>query len=334
LIYDNLNRLSEARQEFETTERLEPDYPGIHFYLGNIRFKFEEYRQALHHFRTTLESYNPEEILYSKQQTYLNLGLTYTNLEQPDSAQYIYHQAIRDDSTNAEAYMRIAREYKDSGEIDQALDYTLKAYRLNPTDPDYEFEVGTLYFQKGEMAKAVQMFKKAIRQMPWNYRAHYQLGQALMRSDQPEAAQSYLARADTLRGKLTEIVRLEQKTRQEPSNMMYWANLGEAYYELGDYSMARESLLMALSVEPHNLVLQNNLAHICMDLGRYQESISYFRNILHADSTLAQVWLNLGVAYAQADQLQQARHAWKTALELQPDNQYAMSYLQNSGGLP
>lgn len=333
VIYENLNRLSTARSAYEKVYQLDSEYPGIDFYLGNIQFKFEQYRSALVHFRQAVEKYKPGSSSYSKSRAYLNLGLTYVRLDKPDSALIVYREALADDSTNAEAAIRIATDYREQGEIDKALRYALRASRLEPDNADYQFQVGTLYFQQGEMTKAIRYFKEAINQMPWNYRAQYQMGQALMRLGHEEEARRYLARSDTLKGQLADIVKLEQKTRQEPSRMVHWFNLGEAYHKLGDESMAKESLLMALSIDPGNLVLLNDLGHICLQLNQPAESISYFRNILQADSSLSEVWLSLGYAYAQTGQIQAARIAWRKVLEIKPDDPRARAYLQRTGGL-
>lgn len=333
VIYENLNRLSTARSAYEKVYALNPDYPGIHFYLGNIQFKFEQYRSALAHYQQAVETYQPSEEPYSKSRAYLNLGLTYARLEKPDSALMIYRQALTDDSTNAEAAIRIATAYREQGEMDDALHYALRALRVQPEDPDYQFQVGALYFQQGEMSRAVRYFEKTISQMPWNYRAQYQLGQALMRLGREEEARQHLARADTLKGQLAEIVKLEQKTRMEPSRMIHWFNLGKAYHEMGDESMAKESLLMALSIDPDNLVLLNNLGHICLQLQQPDESISYFRKILHADSSLSEVWLSLGLAYVQTNQLSEAREAWRQALAIHPGDPRAQAFLKQTGGL-
>jgi len=333
VISENLNRLSTARSAYEKVYQLRPDYPGIHFYLGNIQFKFEQYRSALAQYRQAIETYRPSEEPYSKSRAYLNLGLAYARLDKPDSALMVYRQALTDDSTNAEAAIRIATAHREEGELDQALRYALRALRTQPENPDYQFQVGALYFQQGDMSQAIPCFEQAIRQMPWNYRAQYQLGQALMRQGRENEARQHLARADTLKGQLAEIVKLEQKTRMEPSRMLHWFNLGKAYHELGDEAMAKESLLMALSIDPGNLVLLNNLGHICLRLDQPDESISYFRKILRADSSLSEVWLSLGLAYAQTGQIPDAREAWRQVLAIHPADARARAFLQQSGGL-
>lgn len=57
------------------------------------------------------------------------------------------------------------------------------------------------------------------------------------------------------------------------------------------------------------------------------EAIAQYKAILHHDSSIADVWFNLGVTYANIGKIAQARQAWNTVLRLQPDNQMARDYL-------
>jgi tetratricopeptide (TPR) repeat protein len=246
----------------------------------------------------------------------------------PDSALYVYRQAIEDDHANAEAYFRIAKNSKDAGDIDRSLEYLLQACRFDKENPEYQFELGTLYFQKGDMEKAEYHLTNTIEEMPWHYRAYYQLGQVLLRGGQEEDAERYLARSDTLKNRFANIVRLEQKARLESSHSIHWSNLGKAYAEIGDYETAKRALATASSLDPGSLALQNDVAYICVYLKQYDESISSLRNILRQDSTFTKAWLNLGFAFARSGHVDEARDAWEKALSLEPGNAQAREFLE------
>ena len=73
--------------------------------------------------------------------------------------------------------------------------------------------------------------------------------------------------------------------------------------------------------------MQNNLALLQMETGQLDMAIRRFRAIVSTDSTMAEVWLNLGAAYANAGLRDQAEAAWKKVVELEPGNPVARSYL-------
>jgi tetratricopeptide (TPR) repeat protein len=327
LLFEHLNKLNEARNNYRTVYKLQPNYPGIRFYLGNVQFKFESYRDAVKLYWEALDHYRADRDGFPKSRAYLNLGFAYSKMGKQDSALSVYRQAIKDDNANAEAYFRIAKSYKDAGDLDRSLEYLLHACRFDTANPEYQFELGDLYFRNGEMEKARYHLTNTIEKMPWHYRAYYQLGQILLRTGQEKEAESYLARSDTLKNRFANIVRLEQKTQLEPANAMHWSNLGKAYAEIGDYETAKRALATASSLDPGSLALQNDVAYICIYLNQYGESISHFRDILSQDSTFAKAWLNLGLAYARTGRMDEARDAWEKALSLQPGNAQAREFL-------
>jgi tetratricopeptide (TPR) repeat protein len=331
LIFEQMRNLAEARNSYDIAYRLDSEYPGVRFYLGNVQFKFENYGDAIKLYGEAIEQYETGQGL-SKSRIYLNLGAAYSRAGKRDSALYVYGQAIRDDSSNAEAYARIADEQKKSGDLEKALDYMRLACRFNSDNPEYQFELGTLYFQQGDVLNAIPSLKKTVEKIPWHYRAHFQLGQSLLRTGQQEEGQRHLAQADTLKERFSNIVRLEQNTEVEPSNAASWSRLGRAYADIGNYQDAKNALLNALSLHPGDLALQNDVAYICIYLNEYQQSISRFRSILKEDSTFIKAWLNLGLAYARSGRTSEAREAWQRVLSLEPRNEQALDFLAKTRG--
>lgn len=326
LVFEQMRQLSDAQNAYSIAYQLEPDYPGVRLYLGNVQYKFENYQDAIRLYREALDHYE-DGYGFSKARIYLNLGATYARTGKRDSSLDVYHQCIAEDSSVAEAYFRIADEEKKAGNLDRALEYLKLACRFGGDDPEYHFELGTLYFQSGDLEHAIPYLRTTVEKMPWHYRAHYQLGQSLLRTGHSDEAQEHLARSDTLKERFAKIVRLEEKSREEPSNAGNWTRLGRAYAEIGNYQDAKNSLLNALSLRPRSLELQNDVAYVCIFLNEYQESISRFRSILNEDATFLKGWLNLGLAYARTGQTTEAKEALQKVLSLDPENPQARDLL-------
>ena len=83
----------------------------------------------------------------------------------------------------------------------------------------------------------------------------------------------------------------------------------------------------AAHLQPQNLDVQNRLAVIAMANGRTGEAIQRFQALLRADRAQADVWLNLGLAYAITGNCDDARQAWETVLAYRPGDPAATNYL-------
>ena len=95
----------------------------------------------------------------------------------------------------------------------------------------------------------------------------------------------------------------------------------------GQLDLAVEAFKVATSLQPRNLFLQSNLALVMMESGDTEAAIRRYRAILGLDSTLVEVWLNLGAAYANADRADEARAAWRQTLKYKPGHATARAYL-------
>ena len=102
----------------------------------------------------------------------------------------------------------------------------------------------------------------------------------------------------------------------------------EAQRKSGRPDRAAEALKVAVTMEPTNLKLQTNLATLMLQSGDTTGAIRRYHNVLYLDSTYTDAWLNLGVAYGNSGQYEEARWAWTRALAQAPQNPEAQAYLR------
>jgi tetratricopeptide (TPR) repeat protein len=88
------------------------------------------------------------------------------------------------------------------------------------------------------------------------------------------------------------------------------------------------SYKVALYLDPENLDIRNNVANLYLLQGDTATSLETYRQILAKDSTLVDIWMNLGVVYALSNKQDEARSAWEQALNYQPENLEAKAYLK------
>ena len=95
--------------------------------------------------------YKSELLLYPSARTMVQLGRAYADLGKIDSAAFAYEDAIKTDSKNAAAYMRLGHLYKDSGDITKAIEYATSGLNLDPGNLDYKYIMGSLLLLNGEL---------------------------------------------------------------------------------------------------------------------------------------------------------------------------------------
>jgi len=87
-------------------------------------------------------------------------GLCFTYLEQPDSAEYYFRQAIRDKPRFEDSYFELAKLFAIRGEPDKALEYCDRVLQMNPSSPDAYFYKALIYYYANNEKAALRELKK------------------------------------------------------------------------------------------------------------------------------------------------------------------------------
>lgn len=319
-VYTELNQLDIAELAYEAALEADPAYQGAHMNLAVNLLRRGKMRGAI-------DRFFQEEERYPTTGLYLELGRTFAKLGEPDSALWAYEQAIAVDDSNATAYMWMGQLYEEIGEMEKALETSRRGMRLRPENLDYRYIIGTQLYRTGELEEAASFLQTVAEARPWHHGAQYNYGQVLMRQGEETEAQHYLVRADSAQQLQQRINEAQNAINREPENLEYWERLAKELVQGGMVDRAIEAYKVAITIEPWNLYLQSNLANLILQSGDTVGATRRYRAILGIDSTLADVWLNLGVAYANGGQRSQAEQAWKRTLSLQPRHPTAQAYL-------
>jgi tetratricopeptide (TPR) repeat protein len=115
--------------------------------------------------------------------------------------------------------------------------------------------------------------------------------------------------------------RARSMTRDEPSDPGNWGNLGDALMELGEYDSAGQAYTRMFSLRP-NLASYNRLAFFRFVTGDAQGAIAFMRLAVEASDDIPEhtAWCQaeLGDLYFKTGKLADARHAYRSALDLFP----------------
>lgn len=319
-IYTELRRFDQAEEAYKRALSLAPQYQGAWFNMGNNAFRQEEFEKALRYYRK-------EQKTHSSAAVFFHMGRAYAELGKADSARQALKQVLAADSSYAAAYNRLGELYEQEGELNKALSYAQRALQQESENANYRYRVGALLLRTGREKGALKYLRNVVKQHSWHYGAHYNMGQALMRMGREKEAKRYLAEADSLEELQAEIEKLQSLASMNPYQTMRWVKLGNTLHEAGRIDDAVEVYEIALAQAPQNLSLRNNLAILKAKQGNLQSAVAQYRAILQRDSSYADVWFNLGIAYARLGSEAEARKAWQNVLKYKPDHAATKEYL-------
>ena len=320
-VFTKLARLNEAEVAYRTVLSLNPNYQGAWFNIGTNSIRQDDLPAAIAHYKS-------EMLLYPSARTMVQIGRAYADLGKIDSAAFAYEDAIKTDSNNAAAYMRLGHLYKDRGDITKAIEYATIGLDLDPENLDYKYIIGSLLLLNEEPKASLPFFQAVTSKRPWHYWAHHNLGQALYRIGDETKGQHYMDMATELQKGIQEVENWRNLANMNPDQLMLWVNLGNSLKNMGRIQEAKDAFLVALSISPMSFALQNNIANLCLMDGDTVQAINRYKTILSFDSTLVDIWLNLGVVHASSGRINDARQAWMKGLEYDSDNTTIKDYLE------
>ena len=320
-VFTKLARLNEAEVAYRTVLSLNPNYQGAWFNMGTNSIRQDDLPAAI-------ANYKSEMLLYPSARTMVQIGRAYADLGKIDSAAFAYEDAIKTDSKNAAAYMRLGHLYKDRGDIAKAIEYATIGLDLDPENLDYKYIIGSLLLLNEEPKASLPFFQAVTSKRPWHYWAHHNLGQALYRIGDEDQGQHYMDMAKELQKGIQEVENWRNLANMNPDQFMLWVNLGNSLKNMGRIQEAKDAYLVALSLNQMSVALQNNIANIYLMEGDTAQAIIRYKAILSLDSTIVDIWLNLGVVHASSGSKNDARKAWLKGLEYDPDNTTLRYYLE------
>jgi tetratricopeptide (TPR) repeat protein len=109
----------------------------------------------------------------------------------------------------------------------------------------------------------------------------------------------------------------ERSIRLRPNYADSHMNLGRTYAETGAMERAEMQLRAAVALAPLYVQARNELAKFYFDAGRFVEAEQQFRSSVSSGGT-TQAWISLGEIYSRWNRRQDAEHAFRQALALDP----------------
>jgi cytochrome c-type biogenesis protein CcmH/NrfG len=121
------------------------------------------------------------------------------------------------------------------------------------------------------------------------------------------------------------IAGIEKMLLVKPDNAQALIQLGNDYFDLGEYQKAVESYQKALRIDPQNPDVLTDMAISYRKLGKSEQTVQAFKRALEIDPNHQLALFNLGIVLR--DDLKDdkgALQAWEKFLELAPDSPHSV----------
>ena len=146
----------------------------------------------------------------------------------------------------------------------------------------------------------------------------------------PSTAQDSIVPLDTER-----VAELMATVQQDPNNKDALFELGERFFEAGEWQTSINWLTKLIAVDPGNLFAMTDIGTANFNLGQPDVAKTTWLKVLEIDPNYVQAHYNLGFLYANVEpqDLDAARREWETVIQLAPDSDLASTAQVHLEGL-
>ena len=291
------------KREEERIRRILESSANYHIDKGTELSGQGKHAEALDHFRKaiTLAPYDP--VLYN------NMGVTFFQIAEMDSAIKSYQTAIRMRPAYSRAYTNLGNAYFSLKDYNLALQAVRAAVKKDPEFVDAYILQGDIYEKVGQLDDAIESYNMAVSLAPASASVHVNLGSLYYKNNM-----------------LTEaIAEYEKGIEIDPNEPAYYYNLGNAYSRMCMLTEAKHYYHIAMQRDSSMIPARNNNALLILNDGDPTQAAEEFRYAIKTDHDEAYLYFNLAIALRMQDSLVQAIHYANKAIEI--DSMMSRFYL-------
>lgn len=335
--YYHSGQYAQAARRFETFLQNYPDHEMIgaaRYSLGWSYFIMGEYGKATAPFEAFLAAYDPPPVALFPYDTdtQLRIGDAYYAQGKYNESLKYYNMAIGAEPGGDYAMFQVANSYYRANRTFQAITTFRRMLRIYPFSSlreQAQYNVAYIYLNTENYSQALEEFQTVINKYPgteWAARSQYNIGDTYYNAgDFEEAIEAY-----------KKVLSDYPKSQYiiDAVNGIQFAQLSSG----GDDSSS-EVLEDFLSDNPNSSTadrLRYRQAENVYQAGDYEGAIKEFRQYLritNSDNMVPLAYANLGDAYLQTNQPEQAMEAYKYIADNFPNDEQASPALAALGSL-
>ena len=321
-------KIDEAIPHIQKALKINPNISELHNNLGFALFKKGEVAAAITHLKKAI-TLNPND-----GRLYINYGLTLLQNGQMKEAITEFKKGLEMNPNYAEGYNCLGDVLFQEGQLDKAIFLYQKALEIDPDIADAHNNLGNILVQQGQMEDAALQFKKVLEIDPKSAEAYYSLGNIFAAGGQMDKA----------------ISQYNTALKINPRHVQAHYNLGVALYKQEKLDEAMVQFKKTVELDANHAQAHNSWGAILLRTGHIDEAVAQFQaavklkpdysdasnnldriaeinklsKISTNNASQAQVWYNLGVAYFQNGQVDEAIVQYQKAIKSNP--KYAQAH--------
>lgn len=249
--------LQAAHEHAAKALELRPEVGAYQHLLGQIERKRGRLPDAEQHFRAALLGTPDDDTIH------IDLAQCLADQKRIDEAVALFEEVLQRDPDAADARHRLATALAAAERFDEAASHSSDLARRAPKDPRPHVLMGLIALQRKDGSTALEHLQRALQQDPQQAATHCLVGHASRQTgDTVTAARSY-----------------ERALSLEPRLADAHNGLGEILAER-EPERARQHLEQALASRPGFVEARCNLADALARLGRHDEALHEYREVL------------------------------------------------------
>ncbi len=272
IVYHGTGKVDRAIEEFKSVLEMQPLSDDAPRWLGRCAMERDELESALSHFQQAIK------IRPGYWENYTSLGICYYTLGRYEEAAEQFRRLISIQPDNYHGYNNLGAMYYMLGRYQDAIAMHLRAIEIHPAAKAYS-NLGSNYFYLERYDEAVAAYRSAIELDPGDDVLYRNLGDALLRSGQPDEASIQFEKAISL---------LKDALHTNPSRAQLSGRLAICQAKLNRREEASNSIDRAISLEPHNTMLMYKRAVVLSLSGNDDDAAASLRDALRNGYSLSE----------------------------------------------
>jgi tetratricopeptide (TPR) repeat protein len=186
----------------------------------------------------------------------------------------------------------------------EATKYFKKGLRASQSDRDFLFYLGVSYAEMNMFDSAMIYIRRAKLLYPRDRDVNKELVQLCPKFEDYDCALRAIA----------------VLVATGDNEKMYWPQLAEFNYHVGNYILAVQYYKLALADNPDIPNYYLLLSVVLGQMGKYDEAISYLKKSIDRFGPSEESYANIGTMYINIHQFDKAEENFRSSLALNPDN--------------
>lgn len=288
-----VNRMEDARMQFEKAEGMDFQNPDLKLRLGLLYIESGDYDKAIEEFRLILMG-NPDDdrAKYYLALCYIESGRYDTAVSTLDSIPQ--YSEFYDESLVQKAYI-----FEKQNMLGRSMALMEEVYGREPNNEVIVNYLGSVYRKSGRNDDAVTLYKKFLESNPGSETIYYSLGVTYYLIDREQDSINTMTKLIELNPRHADAlnfvgysyaeqgVNLDQAESLirkalviSPNKGYILDSLGWVYYKRGNYQEAIKLLKQAASLQSDDPAILDHLGDVYRDMGDTESALEYYNKSL------------------------------------------------------